>query len=310
LAKFVIVPIYNEAQPDRAKDPRRISTGEGMTSIEDLDLATYCGRIGHVYGRHHLCPPFALRHAAESWIARGIPLTHCLDVIERFLGRHAADCHSGSGDRNFPWLNSLIQTSWHERSFARPPRPSLKLDHEWLNEYGAEEPRQKPVHRAAFTPNPPNPVSEPGSFKSDAIALRQKAARAFSPARGTKSVRPQRRRNASRPSSQTQAPRPKKLEIAVAWLRTELASGERPAAEVEARALCAGIAPWTYDRARQRLGVTSRRIGFGRWAKYMIALPVLHGTPNAASTEAGVACPAQLSGNSKEARDVGQARKE
>jgi hypothetical protein len=70
-------------------------------------------------------------------------------------------------------------------------------------------------------------------------------------------------------------------------LRTELAAGEQAAAEVEAKALCAGISPRTYDRARKRLGVTSRRIGFGRWAKYMIALPGLHGTPSEGANMAG-----------------------
>jgi GH15 family glucan-1,4-alpha-glucosidase len=48
-----------------------------------------------------------------------------------------------------------------------------------------------------------------------------------------------------------------------------------------------GIAPRTYDRARKRLGITSRRIGFGRWAKYMIALPVVHGTPSEGANMAG-----------------------
>lgn len=80
---------------------------------------------------------------------------------------------------------------------------------------------------------------------------------------------------------------PKKIDIAVAWLRTVLTAGERAAAEVEAEALCAGIAPRTYDRARKRLGVTSRRVGFGRWAKYMIVLPVVDGTPIEGANMAG-----------------------
>jgi hypothetical protein len=89
------------------------------------------------------------------------------------------------------------------------------------------------------------------------------------------------------PKSSGLAPSPKKIDIAVVWLRTLLASGERPAAEVEAKALCAGISPRTYDRARQRLRVTSRRIGFGRWAKYVIALPVVRVTPNEGANMAG-----------------------
>src|SRR5215470_19392756 len=112
-----------------------------MTWIEDPDLATYCGRIGNMYAKYRMSPPFALYHAAQGWIARDIPLWHCLDVIGRFLDRHAGSCYSGSGDWNFAWLNNMIQASWHERSFAKPPRPPLKRtrDHEWLDEYGAEE---------------------------------------------------------------------------------------------------------------------------------------------------------------------------
>jgi hypothetical protein len=87
-----------------------------MISIDEVDLATFCGRIGNLYGRYGLCPPFALHAAAQGWMAREIPLSHCVDVIEQFLSRHAGSCYSGSGDWNFAWLNSLIQTSWHERS--------------------------------------------------------------------------------------------------------------------------------------------------------------------------------------------------
>jgi len=70
------------------------------------------------------------------------------------------------------------------------------------------------------------------------------------------------------------------------FFNVELAAGEKVAAEVEAKARSVGIAARTYDRARQRLGIMSRRVGFGRKAKYLMALPVVHATPNA-STEAG-----------------------
>src|SRR6266436_5481678 len=113
-----------------------------MTLIADLDLATYCGRIGNLYTRHGLCPPFGLYDAARGWIARDIPLSHCVDVIERFLSRHAGSCYSGSGDWNFAWLNSLIQTSWYERSFVTPPPPTPKQSrrHDWLDGQRAKEP--------------------------------------------------------------------------------------------------------------------------------------------------------------------------
>ncbi len=263
-----------------------------MSASYDVDLATFCGRIGNLYGRHGLCPPFALHDAAQEWIARDIPLWHCVEVIERYLRRHGRSCPSGSGDRNFVWLNELIETSWYDRSFARQPRPAPKQirHNDWLDEYGAEDLNQRPGCRADFTAGLPNHNSEPDTFEPDGIALRQKAVGAFSPTRDTKSASPQQipqpQPSASRLSRQMQAPSPKKVDTAIAWLCAELATGERVAAEVEAKARSVGIAPRTYDRARRRLGITSRRIGFGRKAKYMMALPVVHATPNA-PTEAG-----------------------
>jgi hypothetical protein len=264
------------------------AVGIWMSAIHDVDLATFCGRIGNLYGRYGLCPPFALHAAAQGWMAREIPLSHCVDVIEQFLSRHAGSCYSGSGDWNFAWLNSLIQTSWYERSFARPPLPAPKQSrrHDWLDGQRAEEPNQRPGRREAVTAGPPNSVSKPARCEPGRVGL-QKAARA----RDTRSAFPQQGpqppRSAPKSFGQELAASPKKIDLAVALLRTELASGERPAAEVEAKALCIGISPRTYDRARKRLGVTSRRIGFGRWAKYMIALPVVDGTPSKGANMAG-----------------------
>ncbi len=260
-----------------------------MSAICDVDLATFCGRIGNLYVRYGLSPPFALHDAAQGWIARDIPLSHCVDVIERYLTGYGRSCPSGSGDRNFAWLNCLIQTTWYDRSFVTPPRPTPNhtRNHDWLDEYGAEEPNQRPGRREAVAAGRHIPVSKHDSCEPGQRGLRQKAARA----RDTRSAFPQQGpqppRSASKSSSQGLALNPQKIDVAVAWLRTVLTAGERAAAEVEAEALCAGITPRTYDRARKRLGVTSRRIGFGRCAKYMIALPVVDGTPNATSTETG-----------------------
>ncbi len=262
-----------------------------MSAIGVVDLSTFCGRIGTLYRRHGLCPPFSLYDAAQGWIARGIPLSHCVDVIERFLSRHAGSCYSGSGDWNFAWLNSLIQTTWYERSFARPPGPAPQRNRydSWSDNYGSEEPNQR-SHRGADLSAAPKLDSKHDSFEPDMIAVRQNAAGAVSPVGGNRSVSPQKihpKRSASKSSGPMPAPSRKKIDTAVDWLRAELATGERPAAEVEAKALCVGIAPRTYNRARKLLGVTSRRIGFGRWAKYMIALPAVHGTPSEGPNMAG-----------------------
>jgi hypothetical protein len=280
-----------EAQPEIASAD--CAVGDLMSAIQDvdIDLATFCGRIGNLYGRYGLCPPFALHAAAQGWMAREIPLSHCVDVIERYLTDYGRSCPSGSGDRNFAWLSSLIQTTWYERSFARPPGPAPKhaRHHDWPDEYGAEEPNQKPGRRPTVAA-PPKPDPKHDSFEPDRIAVRQKAASAVSPVAGIRSIFPQKihpKRSASNSSRPTPAPGPKKIDMAVTWLRAELASGERSAVEVESNAVCAGIAPRTYDRARKRLGITSRRIGFGRCAKYMVALPVIDGTPSERANIAG-----------------------
>jgi hypothetical protein len=252
-----------------------------MPAILDVDLSTFCGQIGNIYMRYGLCPPFRLREAAGRWIAGGVPLTYCVEVIERYLGRHAGSCYSGSGDWNFAWLNSLIQATWHERSFAMPPHPTSerlgrRQDH--LDDRGAEE--RQAGRRTPYTAPPHNLNSRP-------------AVGEVSPATPARSTLADKmillRSSRSRSRGKAQAPSQKKIDIAVAWLRTELANGERESAVVEADALCAGIAPRTYDRARKRLGIISRRVGFGRWAKYLIALPGVNGTPNVASTGAGAA---------------------
>jgi hypothetical protein len=188
-----------------------------MSAICDVDLATFCGRIGNLYGRHGLCPPFALHAAAQGWMAREIPLSHCVDVIEQFLSRHAGSCYSGSGDWNFAWLNSLIQTSWHERSFATPLRPVPKQSRHdnWSDNYGSEEPNQRSRRGADLTAAPKlDPKQD--SFEPDRIAVRQKAAGAISPVGGTRSVLPQKihpKRSASKSSDPMPAQGPKKIEI-------------------------------------------------------------------------------------------------
>jgi hypothetical protein len=172
---------------------------------------------------------------------------------------------------------------------GRPPQQSYHDN--WSENYGSEEQNQR-SRRGADLTAAPKLGSKHDSFEPDRIAVRQKAAGAVSPVGGTRSVSPQKvrpKRSASKSSGPTPAPGPKKTEIAVAWLHTVLTAGERAAVEVEAEALCAGIAPRTLDRARQRLGVTSRRVGFGRWAKYMIALPVVDGTPSEGVKMAGAA---------------------
>jgi hypothetical protein len=65
----------------------------------------------------------------------------------------------------------------------------------------------------------------------------------------------------------------KPLEKAMDFLREKLGGGEVEATVVEADARDAGVAIRTLDRARARLGVISRRTGFGRNGKSWLSLP-------------------------------------
>ncbi|HMA74462.1 MAG TPA: hypothetical protein VKP67_23675 [Xanthobacteraceae bacterium] len=67
-----------------------------MTSINDFDLDSYCGRVGSVYRKHRLCPPFELRRIAVDWMANGIALSHIVAVIDRRLTDYPNRYYSGS----------------------------------------------------------------------------------------------------------------------------------------------------------------------------------------------------------------------
>ena len=85
--------------------------GEAVAA-DPLDLGTFCARGGNLYGKHGLSPPFELRATAAAWLADGIELSHCLDVVEQHLRDHAASCRSGSGDRLLSWLDKRVRHSW------------------------------------------------------------------------------------------------------------------------------------------------------------------------------------------------------
>jgi len=71
----------------------------------------------------------------------------------------------------------------------------------------------------------------------------------------------------------------KPIDRAVAFLLSELAHGELTSVYVEQAAKDEGISLRTLDRARTRLGIVSRRSGFGREGRSWLSLPA---TPRAA----------------------------
>ncbi len=209
-----------------------------MSAICDVDLATYCGRIGNLYVRAGLSPPFALRDAVPGWMARDIPLWHCIDVIDRHLTEHRRRYSSGSGDALFIWLDELVRKTWFERQLqAKPNRPTIQriADHEGIGRQNAEDARDR--------------NDRPVRGKYDRVPAQ--IARPFVPRRG----------------------QPKQIDRAVAFLRRELANGEVAAALLEEKAKASGLSLRTLDRARARLNVTCRRTGFAKSGKSWLSLP-------------------------------------
>src|SRR5262245_13586122 len=98
-----------------------------MTSIEDVDLDTYCGQVGNLDGRHGLCPPFELRRIAADWKANGIAISHVVassSVISPTIAIDitvAAATHCSVGSTNLSARLGASSTSRH-RGPKQPDR--------------------------------------------------------------------------------------------------------------------------------------------------------------------------------------------
>jgi hypothetical protein len=227
-----------------------------MTSITNVDLDTYCGRVGNLYGRYNLCPPFTLRHVAADWKASGIALSHIVAVIDRHLTDHRSRYHCGSGDALFNWVDGIIRKTWREQHLstpqARPTRPTMQrtVDREWVdrqpNANYEVDPRRSLTGRDV-----------PASNRSDAPGL---CGADRAPPESVKSIGHKLREL-------------KRIDQAIAFLRLELANGEVAATRLEEKAKAAGISLRTLDRARARLKVISRRTGFAKRGKCWCSLP-------------------------------------
>jgi hypothetical protein len=102
----------------------RRQVGEDCSSppaatTDRIDLHEFVGRIGCLYGRHRLCPPFAIREVAAGWLSDGITPEHCLAVVDGFLREHAPSRRSGSLDGLLPYLDKLIRFEWNRAQQTR-----------------------------------------------------------------------------------------------------------------------------------------------------------------------------------------------
>jgi putative transposase len=90
-----------------------------MTSIDDVDLDTYCGRVGNLYGRYGLCPPFELSgDYNEIYAATREEFERRRKAFIRkwWLNHRAvADSLEEAGDRLFTFTR-LPQSQWRSVS--------------------------------------------------------------------------------------------------------------------------------------------------------------------------------------------------
>jgi hypothetical protein len=103
-----------------------------MNYLEDFDA--FLGRVGNLYGKKDICPPFELRRYAGGWWEDGIDPAHCLEQIEHHLeicsGQYQR-CRSG--DKWFVWLDERIRKTW-ERVKPLHPLLDFSRSHEWIVE--------------------------------------------------------------------------------------------------------------------------------------------------------------------------------
>jgi hypothetical protein len=227
-----------------------------MTSIDDVDLDAYCGRVGNLYGRYGLSLPFTLRHVAADWKASGIALSHIVAVIDRHLSDHSRRYYSGSGDALFSWVAEIIRKTWREQHFSPPWAQATRPTMQRFPDFDRVD-RQPSSDHEVDPRRSPSGQEAPVASRSDVLG-RGTADRAAP--HSVKSIG--KRRGGTR-----------RIDQAMAFLRRELADGEVAATLLEERAKATGISLRTLDRARARLKVISRRTGFAKDGKCWVSLP-------------------------------------
>src|ERR1700722_18338320 len=105
--------------------------GDPMNYLTDFDA--FRGRIGNLYGKKNLCPPFELRRYAQGWWNDGIEPAHCIEQVHRHLEQCSHQYRCGSSDKGIFWVDRAIRDTWNPVK-----SPDLLLDfsrsHEWIVE--------------------------------------------------------------------------------------------------------------------------------------------------------------------------------
>jgi hypothetical protein len=105
--------------------------GDPMNYLTDFDA--FRGRIGNLYWKKNLCPPFELRRYAQGWWIDGIDPAHCIEQVRRHLEQCSHQYRCGSSDKGIYWVDKTIRDTWNPVK-----SPDLLLDfsrsHEWIVE--------------------------------------------------------------------------------------------------------------------------------------------------------------------------------
>jgi hypothetical protein len=91
-----------------------------MNYLTDFDA--FRGRIGNLYGKKNLSPPFELRRYAQAWWIDGIEPAHCIEQVRRHLEQCSHQYRCGSSDKGIFWVDRSIRDTWNP---VKSPDPLL-----------------------------------------------------------------------------------------------------------------------------------------------------------------------------------------
>ena len=242
------------------------------------DFRSFLGAIGCLYVKANLCTPFYLPEFAQAWLRDGIRRSHCLRQIGSHLAKNSGQYRNGSGDWGLSWLDAEIRESWHRLN--RPPRKLPERTDRLYKRVGAYVGVDETDER--FVDPMEGVLRMAGSTTPETIdkAKHELEEPCDVPNRHPNQVRAAPTAAPRLPhATPSHAARLKPIDRALAFLLEELSHGEVAAVDVEANARDEGISARTLDRARTRLGIVSRRSGFGREGRSWLSLP---STPRAA----------------------------
>jgi hypothetical protein len=101
-----------------------------MNYLENFDA--FRGRVGNLYGKKNICPPFELTRYAQGWWGDGIEPAHCIEQIRHHLEICSGQYRCGSGDKGIDWVDKMIRKTW--KPAPQDPLLDFSRSDEWIVE--------------------------------------------------------------------------------------------------------------------------------------------------------------------------------